>query len=279
MARRHLYEKMFESGANPFENQYDEAEYYDDGFEDPIDEELFRQWYEEEQYEKDEFDKEQFREWAKEKLGNATAGIKETRSILKEESTGKYTERQKKLIKIHKLWRVANWAIIVLLATQAFGSVLSFLKVERTFRQLFIFFVTGVSFSSVMIAFANGTSHDKFRRKTGQIIAIVSEGFILSPILIDTLKMMFMGAINAITSKFGGELFNTGNYKNSSINPFWWLNLVLAGVVCYSLLKEEQSTDALLRSVRTPQKRDIVDFEKITDKEGNKKLRVEKYKQ
>lgn len=253
MARRHLYDGLFEE---------DEREQFEDQ-------------YEEEQYEDNPFDENQFKKWFEEERAKTASKFSEAREVM----TKKYDDKQKRLIRIHKKWRIANWAVVIFLATQAFGSLLSILRISRTFRPMLIFFVGCVSFASIMIAFANGTSHDRFRRKSGQIIAIVSECIMLLPVLIDTIKISGMGIANYVASKLGWEACNVENYKDSSLSVIWMLNLILAGGVCYSLLKEEQSTDDRLRSVRTPQKRDITDLETITDENGKKKLRIEKYKQ
>lgn len=205
----------------------------------------------------------------------ATEGFEAVKDAFKKN----YTQKQKILLVVHWIWRILNWLIITWLANQAFSKALNLLQVSRVGRPKFIFLLASIGFSAFMVRLAEGTDHDKFRTKGGQIIAIVSEAIMLFPVLIDTVLILGMDLINAVTSKIGGEIFNVENYKNSNLGALWTINLVLAVVVCISLLWEEQSTDKRLGFARTPQKKDIIDLGRAVDDDGNPVIRVKKYKQ
>lgn len=198
---------------------------------------------------------------------------------IKNAMTKKYDDEKKLLIAFHRIWRIVNWLIITWLANQAFSKALDMLKLSRTGRPKFIFLVASITISAIMVVFAEGTSHDHFRRKTGQVIAVISEFIMLLPVLFDTGKILFCDWVNALTENIGGWVWNVENHKNSDLGRLWILNLILAGVVCVSLLREEQSTDKYLGFARTPQKKDITDFGRAKDENGNEVLRVKKYKQ
>lgn len=194
--------------------------------------------------------------------------------------TKKYTDEQKLLIKIHRIWRIINWAIIVLLANMALSKLLNWLRISRTGVLSYIFLVGSITFAGVMVAYAEDTAHDRIRRRNGWIALFVSEAISLAPVAKDTAILSFFGIVNAVTEKIGGEIFNVENYENSNLGWFWWLKLIFAGLVCISLLLESQSTDRRMSFMRTPPKKDITDINRnAIDDEGNKIIRIRQYKQ
>lgn len=202
----------------------------------------------------------------------------EERKARKKRSEARKAAENKAKLWAHRIWRIINWALITCLACAAFSRILSLLHVSRTGRLNFIFFVFMVGLSGVMVRFAEGTSHDLFRRKSGQIITIVSEAIILLPVLFDTIKIIFMDLVNGVTEEIGGTVFRVEEYRNSDLGAFWWLSLIIAAGLCISLLWEEQSTDKKLAFARTSQKRDVTDIGETKDDDGNPIYRIVKYK-
>lgn len=184
-------------------------------------------------------------------------------------------KKNKRKLFFNRVWRVINWIIVIWLANSALWKVQSWLKTEHLWTARFVFFVISVGFATVMVMYAEGTSHDALRRRSAWITAILSEGIMLLPFLKDTVLIALMDLGNLITVRFGEKVFNVDNYTSSDLGPLWWVNLIFAVVVVASTLREEQSTDNNLGPVRTPQKKEIIDLVKDDNVIGT----LRKYKQ
>ena len=218
-----------------------------------------------------------FREASYQRYKESKTSMGTTKSV-REVMAKNYDDDQRLLLKIHRIWRITNWSAIVLIANYAFARFLKFLRIPKTFEMGVGFLMISLAFAGVVVVFAEGTDHDKFRTRSGWICMAVSEAIIMSPLGWDMGLTGIFGIVNSVTEKIGGAIFNIENYQYSDLGWLWLLSLFLAVVISVSLLLENQSTDKRLAFARTPSKKDITDWGRAVDDDGNPVIRQKKYK-
>ena len=201
-----------------------------------------------------------------------------TTKSVREVMAKNYDDDQRLLIKIHRIWRIANWSAIVLIVNYAFARLLKFLRIPETFEMGVGFLMLSIAFAGVVVVLAEVTDYDKFRTGSGWICIAVSEAIIMSPLGWDMGLTGIFGIVNSVTEKIGGAIFNIENYQYSDLGWFWFLSSILAIVISVSLLLEHKSTDDRLAFARTPSKKDITDWGRAVDDDGNPVIRQKKYK-